>query len=216
MGFLDFSPEAKPIVLDTDWSKQAISCELVQEQEGRMRLLACGGRKNCPYERNYYSVKGELKSFVFALDKWHHLLSFKPFIWRTDARSLLYLEQMKTGNQGIFWRWYEKIANYRFSIQHRPGQHHQNVDLISRTENLRDPTEEEIEEDEPTFTWQIKVRCMSTRPERKNIEDSSSEESSSDEDPDWGIASEQEGESKSQECPLHTPEQSLELVLLSN
>ena len=184
MAFPDFSQEAKPIVLDTDWSKQAISCELGQEQEGRMRLLACAGRKNCSYERNYYSVKGELKSFVFALDRWHHLLSFRPFIWRTDARSLLYLEQMKTGNQGIFWRWYEKIANYRFSIEHRPGKDHQNVDLISRTENLRDPTEEEIEEDEPTLTWQIGARCMPIRLGGEEERDSSTGESSSEEDSD--------------------------------
>ena len=62
---------------------------------------------------------------------------FRPYLWgrrfivRTDHNSLQWLRNFKEP-QGQVARWLDILAEYDFSVQHRPGLQHSNADALSR------------------------------------------------------------------------------------
>jgi dUTPase len=147
LAFPDFD-SGKPFIMDTDFCQEGMGQVLSQEQQGddgmRERVIGCSGRKCTTAERNYPSNKGETASFVAGLEKYEHLLRYKPFKARVDNRCLTYIRNLKKPT-GIWNRWLEFIDSFQFEIQHRAGRKHANADSLSRAEHLPDPTMEEVE-----------------------------------------------------------------------
>ena len=50
---------------------------------------------------------------------------------RTDHKSLVWLHQFKD-TEGMMARWFHALQQFQFSIVHRPGRDHGNVDGLSR------------------------------------------------------------------------------------
>ena len=78
-----------------DYSKDAVGHVLQQTQDGQLRLIAAGGRKTTPGEKNYPPTKGELAVIVHALRAHKHILRYKPFVVYSDHSSLQWLSTMK-------------------------------------------------------------------------------------------------------------------------
>ena len=73
----------------------------------------------------------EMLAIVKAIRKWHTYLLGKPFIVRTDQRSLKYLleQRITTPTQA---RWLPKIMGYDYTIQYKKGKENQGADALSR------------------------------------------------------------------------------------
>ena len=69
-------------------------------------------------------------AIVKAIRKWHTYLLGKPFIVRTDQRSLKYLleQRITTPTQA---RWLPKIMGYDYTIQYKKGKENQGADALS-------------------------------------------------------------------------------------
>ena len=133
----DFESD-QPFLLTTDYSGGALSAILSQEQGGQERLIAASGRKTTKGEKNYPSWRGELAALVYGARKFHHILSYKPFVVYTDSAALKHLSTLKP-TAGILSRWYEELANLYFEVIHRKGKDNLNADALSRATHLPPP-----------------------------------------------------------------------------
>lgn len=73
----------------------------------------------------------EMLAIVKAIRKWRPYLLGRPFIVRTDQRSLKYLleQRITTPTQT---RWLPKILGYDYVIQYKKGRENQGADALSR------------------------------------------------------------------------------------
>ena len=147
-AYPDFSENAGRMILETDFSEDARSAVLLQEDPGGgpHKFLGCAASKNSPCERNYSSNKGELAAVIMGLRKFESLLLWRPFVIRTDNACVSFLRNLKQ-NKGIYSRWKEQLASYDFSIEHRSGRSNFFADSLSRRVDLdrSDEVEDDIE-----------------------------------------------------------------------
>jgi hypothetical protein len=77
----------------------------------------------------------EMLAIVKAIWKWRHYLLGKPFIVRTDQKSLKYLleQRIATPTQT---RWLPKLLGYDYIIEYKKGVENQAVESLSRIEKV--------------------------------------------------------------------------------
>ena len=68
---------------------------------------------------------------MYGLRQYRHLLLGYQFLLRTDHAALTYLRRTPEP-VGQSARYLDKLAEYDFELQHRPGAQHQNADALSR------------------------------------------------------------------------------------
>ncbi|XP_046846581.1 uncharacterized protein LOC124440270 [Xenia sp. Carnegie-2017] len=73
-------------------------------------------------------------ALVFYTQQFRHYLYGLRFIARTDHDALRWLTNFKEPN-GQVARWLEKLAEFDFKVQSRPGKRHGNADSLSRRPN---------------------------------------------------------------------------------
>src|SRR6266516_3276162 len=143
-------------VLDTDASNFAIGAVLSQQQDGEERVIAYASRTLNDAERNYCVTRKELLAVVYFTKYFRHYLLGAQFVIRTDHAPLRWLKLTPEpiGQQA---RWLEKLEEFQFRVEHRPGRHHTNADALSRIpcrQCKRDEsTEEPIEPNGPPLVW---------------------------------------------------------------
>jgi len=117
--------------LDTDASNIAIGAVLSQVQNGEERVIAYGSRTLNKSERNYCVTRRELLAIVYFTKQFRTYLLGHEFLLRTDHSALRWLKLTPEaiGQQA---RWLEKLEEYTFRIEHRPGNKHNNADGMSR------------------------------------------------------------------------------------
>ena len=120
-----------PCILDTDASDVALGAVLSQVIEGVECPIAFYSRVVNPSQRNYCPTRRELLSVIAALQQFRHYLLGNQVILRTDHHSLKWLNTLKRP-EGILARWIETLAEFSYTIEHRPGRLHSNADGISR------------------------------------------------------------------------------------
>ncbi len=118
-------------IVDTDASEVAISGVLSQVVDGVERPIAFFSRVMSPAQRNYCATRRELLAVVAALQYYRHYLLYTHVLLRTDHHSLKWLNTFKRP-EGILARWVETLAEFHYTIEHRPGKQHCNADGISR------------------------------------------------------------------------------------
>ena len=129
LAFPDFS---LPFILDTDACASGLGAVLSQvSAEGLERPVAYISRSCTEAERNYTITKLELLAVVWACRVFRPYLLLQPFLLRTDHSSLRWLMQFKNPS-GQLARWLATLAEFHFTIEHRPGQKHANADGLSR------------------------------------------------------------------------------------
>jgi len=73
----------------------------------------------------------EMLAIVKAIRKWRHYLLGKPFIVRTDHKSLKYLLEQRIATPAQT-RWLPKLLGYDYTIEYKKGVENQAADSLSR------------------------------------------------------------------------------------
>jgi hypothetical protein len=83
-------------------------------------------------ESRYSITKRELlAAVIFALKQFRQYLLVQHFTMRTDHSPLTHLRSLQDPSIQM-GRWLDKIQEYNFSVEHRPGRLHGNADGLSR------------------------------------------------------------------------------------
>ncbi|KAG1936344.1 interleukin-1 receptor accessory protein-like 1-A [Pimephales promelas] len=131
LGFADFSA---PFILETDASNQGLGAILLQQQEGKKRVISYASRRLRNAERNdknYSRMKLELLSLKWAVtEKFRGYLLGSKFTVITDNNPLCHLHTAKLG--ALEQRWVAQLAAFDFDVQYRPGRCNQAADALSR------------------------------------------------------------------------------------
>ncbi|CAM6093914.1 unnamed protein product [Calypogeia fissa] len=131
-----------PVLTPPDWDKPfhvyidalafCVGSVLSQKDEdGKDHPIFYASRQMNPAERNYTMTEREALSVIFSCKKFrHYLLGYKT-VFHTDHSSLKYLVN-QIDLSGRIARWVLLLKEYDFSVEVRPGKHHENVDFLSR------------------------------------------------------------------------------------
>ena len=122
-----------PFRVETDSSGHAVGAVLSQYQNDVWRPVAFLSKSLNSTERNYEIYDRELLAIMLALAEWRHLLlgaDHEVEIW-TDHQNLAYFRKPQKINRRQA-RWVAELADYRFSLCHRPGRANLKADLLSR------------------------------------------------------------------------------------
>jgi len=123
--------------VETDASGHAIEGVLSQEQDGKWKLIAFLSRTMQPAEMNYKIYNKELLAIVETLAKWRQYLlnAAETFeIWM-DHKNLKYFQESHKLNRRQA-RWYLKLQDYNFTLQHIPGKMNTQVDILLRKDQI--------------------------------------------------------------------------------
>ena len=120
-----------PFILDSDASDSGLGAVLSQVQCGKEREIAYAARALSKAERNYSTTRKELLVLVWGTEHFETLLYGRRFLVRTDHSALQWLRNFKN-LRGQVARWLERLSDFDFEVEHRPGQLHGNADGLSR------------------------------------------------------------------------------------
>jgi len=123
---LDFPLPQEPCILDTDSSDVAVGAVLSQKFDGIERHIAFFSRVMNSTQRNYCTTRSELLAVICPLQHFRHCLLGNKVVLQTDHYSLKWLQTFKRP-EGILARWVKTLAEFDFTIEHRPGRLHSNV-----------------------------------------------------------------------------------------
>lgn len=124
----DFS---KPFTLATDASTFALGAVLSQEIDGQEHPVAYCSRTLFPAEKNYSTTERELLSLVWSTKYFRCYLLGRPFKVITDHAALKWMLSLKDPSSRLM-RWSLRLAEFEFSVEHKPGKKHTNADGLSR------------------------------------------------------------------------------------
>ena len=123
---------SKRFILDTDACLSGLGAVFSQlNTDGKEMPVAFASRSTSPSERSYPTTRLEMLAIVWALDHFRPYLLHAPFTIRTDHSSLTWLYSFKSPS-GQLARWLEKLTEYHFTVEYRPGKSHANADALSR------------------------------------------------------------------------------------
>ena len=132
LGFADFK---KPFILETDASHQGLGALLLQEQDGKTRVIAYASWGLRGPEKNrtaYSSMKLELLAVKWAVtEKFLDYFLGVQFVIYTDNNPLLYI-QTSSKLTAAEHHWQAELARFNFSIHYRPGRLNASADGLSR------------------------------------------------------------------------------------
>ena len=118
-------------ILDTDASDSGLGAVLSQVQDGKERVLAYAARALSKAERNYSTTRKELLALVWGTEHFETYPYGRQFLARTDHSALQWLKNFKSP-KGQVARWLERLSDFDFEVEYRPGQSHGNADGLSR------------------------------------------------------------------------------------
>ncbi|KHJ42882.1 hypothetical protein D918_06964 [Trichuris suis] len=117
-------------ILVTDASSIAIGAVLSQlDDKGREHPVAFASRTLTRAEQRYCVTRREMLAVIIFLERFRHYLQRK-FVLPTDYGSLRWLQSFKNPD-GQWARWQQKLQQYEFVMEHRPGRRHANADTLS-------------------------------------------------------------------------------------
>ena len=116
-------------ILYTDVNESSIGAVLSQRQHGEERAIAYADRMYNKAERNYCTTRKELFAVVYFLRQFKQYLLDARFLVRTDHAVLTCL-QRASELMGQQERWQERLQEYMFDIEHRPGHKHGNAEIF--------------------------------------------------------------------------------------
>ena len=124
-----------PTVLTTDASLVALGAVLSQVQsDGSDHPVAFASRTITDAERNYSAGEREALACIWAAEHFHFFLYGHRFTLRTDHPSLTtLLAGASKGHKPMrLTRWADRLAQYTFNVEYRPGRLNAVADYLSR------------------------------------------------------------------------------------
>ena len=124
-----FVPGAATRVV-TDASDTGVAATLLQQTgSGRWRPLAFASKKLNAQQQRWSTLAKEAYAFVYALQRWRHVLLGRRFVWNTDHRNLLF---MQDATDAKVRRWWLVASEYQFTVEHISGPSNAAADALSR------------------------------------------------------------------------------------
>ena len=125
----------RPTRVTTDASGVGVGATLEQKIEGiGWAPIAFWSRKMSDAERRYSVTDQEWLAVVDSVTRhWRHLLKGLKFLLRTDyspLRQLLRTKGEDFSNRQL--RWFERLSEFCFEVEHLPGQNNKVADALSR------------------------------------------------------------------------------------
>ena len=122
----------KPFIVQTDASGIGISAILAQiDNDGLEHPVHFISRQLNDAEKNYPATELECLAVVWAIQQFERCLVGSHFIVYTDNSALQALPTKRFATKRLM-RWAMALAQYSFSIRHRPGTKNANADALSR------------------------------------------------------------------------------------
>lgn len=147
-----FDVEADETLVTCDASAAALGACLSQKVGGVERPIAFASRVLSPAERKYSASEREALACLWACERWHFYLYGRRFTLITDHQALKTL--LTTGGSGHrplrLHRWSDRLFQYTFDVQFRPGRDNRVADCLSRSfddvENAQPAAAKEVAE----------------------------------------------------------------------
>ncbi|CAM8880125.1 unnamed protein product [Rhodiola kirilowii] len=117
----------KQFTVETDASSNGIGAVLMQDHHPICYI----SRKLGPRHQSLSVYEKELLAVVHAVQSWSSYLAHRPFIIKTDQRSLKYLLEQKITTPFQHMR-LSKLMGYSFEIQYKQGKENYAADALSR------------------------------------------------------------------------------------
>jgi len=128
-----FDPQ-RPTIVDCDASGVGLGAVLSQIVDGQERVVAFASRTLNQTEAKYSITKRELLAAIYSLKQFRQYILGVNFTLRTDHEPLRYLQSLKDPPAQM-GRWLDRLQDYTFTVEHRPGSQHGNADGLSRQSN---------------------------------------------------------------------------------
>lgn len=120
-----------PFILSVDASGTAVGAVLSQNIDGGERPIAYASRQLNSAERNYTATERELLAAVWATKHFRCYLYGRKFVLLTDHQALRWLLTVKDPSSRLS-RWQQRLAEFDYEPQYKPGKNHSNADALSR------------------------------------------------------------------------------------
>ncbi|CAK5281960.1 unnamed protein product [Mycena citricolor] len=119
--------------LEADASEGATGSVLSQNQDGIWRPIAFISHALTETERNYEIYDKEMLAIMLSLDEWRQLLlgATETFEIFTDHQNLESFRKPQKLNRRQA-QWITELAEFNFTLRHRPGALNRKADLLSR------------------------------------------------------------------------------------
>jgi hypothetical protein len=152
----DFSKE---FILTTDASGYALGAVLTQEDElGRERLITCHSRTLKDAETRYSNYEREILAVLWGVEQNRSYLWGSKFVIRTDNNAIPYLDRSKELVSSRAIRWFIKLGEYNYRVEHRKGRTIAHADAFSRypcdNKDKKDKAKDELTTAYLSPTWQ--------------------------------------------------------------
>lgn len=126
-----YNPKART-ELHTDGSSAGLGGVLLQEQsDSKLHAISCYSRKTTKDESKYTSIELEALAIVCCLERFRVYLIGIRFLIKTDCNSLKLLESKRDMNPRIA-RWFVRLSEFNYTIEHISGSINRVADSLSR------------------------------------------------------------------------------------
>ena len=125
-------------ILSTDASYNGFGAILSQiADDKKEHPIAYTSKSLKKEEVNYGATELECATIVWAIEHFYKYFGTNHFILVTNHSALQWLKSSQP--KGRLGRWMMKLQPYRFTVIHKPGRKHSNVDALSRLETQTHP-----------------------------------------------------------------------------
>lgn len=118
LAYFDINAKTQVIA---DASPVGLGAVLVQEQQGKPRIISYASRSLSDIERRYAQTEKEALSLVWACERFHMYLMGKTFELLTDHKPLEFIFSPKSKPCARVERWLLRMQNYSYTVRHIPG-----------------------------------------------------------------------------------------------
>lgn len=140
----------KSYIVTMDASQDGYGAELSQMQDGERKVIAYFSKKVPNHQRPWSQMKLEFMALVEALENWAIYLKSTEFLVRTDCLSLVALEKLFAKSNATMIRKLNRLAEFRFRLQHLDGEANMVSDFLSRYIHKRRVNNRAVQTDETT------------------------------------------------------------------
>jgi RNase H-like domain found in reverse transcriptase len=127
-----------PYCLEADSSDYASGAVLSQKVDNKWHPVAYMSKALNETQQNYEIYDKEMLAIMTALDEWRQYLmgASEDFeIW-TDHQNLQYFRKSQKLNRRQV-QWMTELAEYHYSLNHKPGKSNVKPDILSRRPDLK-------------------------------------------------------------------------------
>ena len=121
----------RPTLVTCDASAVAIAATLSQRHDGKELPVAFASRTLSVTVRRYSASEREAPACLWACEHWHFFLYGRRFTLITDHQALKTL--LTTGGSLRLHRWSDRLQQYNYLVEFRPGRLNVVADCLSRS-----------------------------------------------------------------------------------